>query len=122
MGLSGAPGPGSSPFCQCQDDIWRSTAGSRVTIETGTSWLAPPPLTAVCGWWSPSRMSTRFGSFSSVTQDVRAVSEYWIDLPKNWRTVFWLRQTVVEVSLCAGCGSNIEPLPTLFQGTMVGNG
>ena len=36
--------------------------------------------------------------------------------------MFWLRQIVVEVSLCAGCGSNIEPLPTLFQGTMVGNG
>ena len=47
MGLTGAPGPGSSPFCQCQEDIRLSTDGSRVTIEIGTSWLAPPPLMAV---------------------------------------------------------------------------
>ena len=36
--------------------------------------------------------------------------------------VFPLRQTVVGDSLRAGMGSNIEPSPTLFQGTMVGNG
>ena len=33
-----------------------------------------------------------------------------------------LRQTVIGDSLRAGMASNIEPLPTLFQGTMVGNG
>src|SRR6266705_674789 len=81
MGSSGAPGPGSSPSCQCQEDICLSTDGSRATIEIGTSWLAPGPLTAVWGWWSPYMMSTRFGSFSSVTHEVRAVSEYWIDWP-----------------------------------------
>ena len=81
MGSSGALGAGSSPFCQCQEDICLSTDGARVTIEIGTSWLAPGPLTAVWGWWSPSRMSTRFGSFSSVTHEVRAVIVYWIDWP-----------------------------------------
>ena len=45
--LSGVPGPCSSPFCQCQRAICLSTDGSRVTIEIGTSWLAPPPLMAV---------------------------------------------------------------------------
>src|SRR5215475_10515550 len=67
-------------------------------------------------------MSTRFGSCNWVTHEVRAFSEYWIDRPKNLRTVFSLRQTVVADSLLAGMGSNIEPLPTLFQGTMVGSG
>src|ERR1700734_1944950 len=67
-------------------------------------------------------MSTRFGSFSWVTHEVRAVSEYWIDLPKNCFTVLLLRQTVAADSLSAGWGSNIEPLPSLFQGTMVGSG
>ena len=33
------------------------------------------------GWWSPSMMSTRFGSLTSVTHEVRACSEYWIDWP-----------------------------------------
>src|ERR1039457_6229872 len=122
MGSSGAPGPGSSPSCQCQGAICLNTEGSRATIEIGTSWLTPGPLTAVWGWWSPSMMSTRFGSFSSVTHEVRAFSEYWIDRPKNWRTVLALRQTVAADSLSAGMGSNIEPLPTLFQGTMAGNG
>src|SRR6516164_10399304 len=76
----------------------------------------------VAGCSSPSRMSTRFGSFSSVTQEVRVCSEYWIDRPKNWRTVLVSRQTVIGDSLRAGIGSNIEPLPILFQGTMLGNG
>ena len=81
MGSSGAPRLGISPFCQCQEDICLSTEGARVTIEIGTSWVAPWPETAVWGWWSPIKMSTRFGSFSSVTHEVRAVSEYWIDMP-----------------------------------------
>src|SRR5499427_5917908 len=76
----------------------------------------------VLGCSSPSKMSTRFGSFSSVTHEVRASSEYWIDRPKNLRTVLSLRQTVIGDSLRAGMGSKIEPLPTLLQGTMVGNG
>src|SRR6202042_1250575 len=122
MVSSGALGAGCSPFCQCQEDSCLSTDGVRVMIEIGTLWVAPGPLTEVWGWWSPSTMSTRFGSFSSVTHEVRAVSEYWIDLPKNWRTVLLLRQTVAADSLSAGCGANPEPLPTLFQGTMVGNG
>ena len=33
-----------------------------------------------------------------------------------------LRQTCAEVSLSAGWESNIEPSPTLFQGTMCGSG
>ena len=81
MGSSGAIGPGISPSCQCQDAICLNTDGSRAMIEIGTSWVAPAPLTVVWGWWSPNMMSTRFGSFSSVTHDVRAVSEYWIDRP-----------------------------------------
>src|SRR5450755_3312579 len=81
MGSSGAEGPGSSPSCQRQEAICLNTEESRATIEIGTSWLAPAPLTAVWGWWSPSRMSTRFGSFSSVTHEVRAVIVYWIDWP-----------------------------------------
>src|ERR1700733_6249289 len=68
------------------------------------------------------KMSTRFGSFSSVTHEVRACSEYWIDCPKNCFTVFPSRQTVAADLLCAGWESNTEPLPTLFQGTMVGSG
>src|SRR3984957_17702341 len=122
MGSSGGPRLGIRPFCQCQEDICLSTEGARVMIEIGTSWVAPEPETAVWGWWSPIRMSTRFGSFSSVTHEVRAFSEYWIDCPKNCFTVFPLRQTVAADSLCAGCGSNTKPLPPLFQGTMVGAG
>ena len=122
IGSSGALRLGSSPSCQCQEAICLKTEGSRATIEITTSWLAPPPLTVVVGCSSPSMMSTRFGSLSSVTHEVRACREYWIDRPKNWRTVLALRQTVVRESLRAGMGSNIEPLPTLFQGTMVGNG
>src|SRR5215472_10645781 len=81
IGSSGAEWPGSSPSCQCQEAICRNTEGSRATIEIGTSWLARSPLTVLEGWWSPSRMSTRFGSLSSVTHEVRARSEYWIDRP-----------------------------------------
>src|SRR5215472_16454625 len=76
----------------------------------------------VAGCSSPSRMSTRFGSLSSVTHEVRTRIEYWIDRPKNWRTVLALRQTVIGDSLRAGMESNIEPLPTLLHGTMAGNG
>ena len=59
---------------------------------------------------------------SSVTHEVRACSEYWIDLPKAWRCLLALPKTESAVSPRAGIGSNIEPLPTLFQGTMAGNG
>src|SRR5262245_63116299 len=100
----------------------RTTEGSRARIEATTAWLAPGRVMGAAGCSSPSRMSTRLGSLSSLTHEVRACSEYWIDRPKNWRTVLALRQTVAAVSLCAGIGSKIEPLPTLFQGTMVGNG
>src|SRR6185312_6714200 len=81
IGLSGAKCPGSSPSCQCQEAICRNTEGSWATIEIGTWWLARSPLTVLEGWWSPSRMSTRFGSLSSVTHEVRARSEYCIDRP-----------------------------------------
>src|SRR5215475_11214784 len=118
----GAEGPGSSPSCQRQGAICRNTEGSRAMIEATTSWLAPGGVIGLAGCSSPSRMSTRFGSLSSVTHEVRACIEYWIDCPKNSRTVLALRQTVSADSLRAGMGSNIEPLPTLFQGTMVGNG
>src|ERR1700761_9844850 len=79
MGSSGAPGAGSSPFCQCQEDICLSTDGARVMIEIGTSLLGALPLTVLWGWWSPIRMSTRFGSLSWVTHEVRAVIEDWTD-------------------------------------------
>src|SRR5258708_2281576 len=91
-------------------------------IETGTTWLARLPLMTLGGCSSPSIMSTRFGSFSSVTHDVSASSEYRIDRPKNLCNVLALRQAVVTGSLRAGMGSNIEPTPTLAQGTMVGSG
>ena len=42
MGSTGATGLGSSPFCQCQEDICLSTEGARVTIEIGTTWLVTP--------------------------------------------------------------------------------
>jgi len=76
---NGAEGPGSSPSCQCQGAICLSTEGSRVMIEIGTWLLGAGPLTVLCGCSSPSRMRTRFGSFSSVTHEVRAVIAYWID-------------------------------------------
>src|SRR5690348_9905891 len=122
IGSSGAEGPGSSPSCQRQEAICLNTEGSRAMIEIGTSWLAPGPLTMVWGWWSPSRMSTRFGSLTSVTHEVRTFIEYWIDRPYHWRTVSALRQTAGAYSLLAGWGLNIEPLPILFQGTMVASG
>src|SRR5215469_17562368 len=122
IGSSGAEGPGSSPSCQRQEAICRNTEGSWAMIEIGTSWLAPAPVMGAPGCSSPSRMSTRFGSWASVTHEVRTRSEYWSDRPKNWRTVLALRQTVTGDSLRPGMGSNIEPLPTLFQGTMAGSG
>src|SRR5258707_15797977 len=82
IGSSGAEGPGSSPSCQRQEEICLNTEGARATIEIGTSWLAPAPLTMLQGCSSPSRMSRRFGSLSSVTHEGRAGSEYLIDRPK----------------------------------------
>src|SRR5215472_14917500 len=122
IGSSGAEGSGSSPSCQCQEAICLNTEGSRATIEIGTAWLAPGRLIGPPGCSSPSRMSTRLGSLSSVTHEVRACIEYWIDLPKAWRSLLALLKMESGVSPRAGIGSNIEPLPTLLQGTMVGNG
>src|SRR5215472_10115841 len=119
---SGASRLGNRPFCQCQEAICLNTEGSCAMIEIGTSWLAPGPLTVIIGCSSPRTISTRFGSLSSVTHDVRAPSEYRIDRPKYLRTVLALRQTLSWDALLEGMGSNIEPLPTLFQGTIVGNG
>src|SRR6478736_2618325 len=78
IGSSGAEGPGSSPSCQCQEAICLNTEGSRATIEATTSWLAPGGLIGLAGCSSPTRISTRFGSLTSVTHEVRACSEYSI--------------------------------------------
>src|SRR4029077_15567933 len=48
--------------------------------------------------------------------------EYWIDVAKAWRSLLALPTMESRVSPRAGIGSNIEPLPILFQGTMVGSG
>src|ERR1700739_2216607 len=77
---SGAKRPGTSPSCQCQEAICLNTDGSWATIEIATAWLAPERLMGGSGCSSPSRMSTRLGSLSSVTQEVRACIEYWIDV------------------------------------------
>src|SRR5215469_2810814 len=122
IGSSGAELPGTSPSCQCQEAICLNTEGSRATIEIGTSWLPPGLLMGPAGGSSPSRMSTRLGSLSSVTHEVRACIEYWIDLAKAWRCLLALPKMESGFSPRAGIGSNIEPSPTLFQGTMVGNG
>src|SRR5215831_1545680 len=90
IGSSGAEGPGNSPSCQRQEAICLNTEGSRATIETTTLWLAPGRLIGLAGCSSPSRMSTRFGSLSSVTHEVRTCSEYWIDLAKAWRSLLAL--------------------------------
>src|SRR6266436_6673818 len=122
IGSSGAEGPGSSPSCQRQEAICLNTEGSWAMIEITTSWLAPGPVTGAAGCSSPSRMSTRLGSLSSVTHEVRACSEYWIDVAKARRSSLALPKVESRVPPCAGIGSNIEPLPILFQGTMVGSG
>src|SRR6185437_4887616 len=122
MGSSGAEGPGSSPSCQCQEAICLNTEGSRAMIETTTLWLAPGPVIGAAGCSSPSRMSTRFGSLTSVTHEVRTFIEYWIDVAKAWRSLLALPTMESRVSPRAGIGLNIEPLPILFQGTMVGRG
>src|SRR5262249_5077452 len=104
---SGADGPGSSPSCQCQEVICLNTEGPRATIEIGTAWLAPGLLMGPAGCSSPSRMSTRLGSLSSVTHEVRASIEYWIDLPKAWRSLLALPKMESGLSPRAGIGSNI---------------
>src|ERR1700740_2872966 len=109
IGSSGAEGPGSSPSCQGHEAICRNTDGSRATIEIGTSWLAPGALMGPAGCSSPSRMSTRFGSLSSVTHEVRACSEYWIDLAKAWRLLLALPAMESGVSPRAGLGCTFEP-------------
>jgi len=53
---------------------------------------------------------------------VRAVIEYWIDWPKNWRTVLVLLHTRATVCGRPPLGVEYEPLPTWFQGTMDGSG
>jgi hypothetical protein len=91
-------------------------------IEIGTTWLAPGRVMGLPGCSSPIKMSTRFGSLSSVTHEVRACSEYWIDVLKAWRVLLAWPTTDSGDWPRAGIGSNIEPLPTLLQGTMTGNG
>src|SRR5215471_14111659 len=110
----GAEGPGSSPSCQRQEAICLNTDGSWAMIETTTSWLAPGGVIGAAGCSSPSRMSTRFGSLSSVTHEVRTCSEYWIDLANAWRCLLALPRMESRASPRAGIGSNIEPLPILF--------
>ena len=61
-------------------------------------------------------MSTRFGSWSSVTHEVRACSEYWIDRPKNWRTVLALRQTVSRGFAPRGHGVEYRAVADLVPG------
>ena len=78
---SGADGLGRSPFCQCHEAMWRNTEGSWAMIEIGTEWVGAFGLTKVAGWWSPSMIMTKFGSFSLTTHDVRAWRAYWIDCP-----------------------------------------
>src|SRR4249920_294330 len=112
IGSSGAEGPGSSPSCQRQEAICLNTEGSWATIEITTSWLAPGGLMGLAGCSSPTRMSTRFGSLSSVTHEVRACIEYSIDVAKAWRFLLALPAIESGVSPRAGIGSNIEPLPT----------
>ena len=58
---------------------------------------------------------------SSVTHEVRTCIEYWIDVAKARRSLLALPSVGAGLAL-AGIGSNIEPLPILFQGTMVGSG
>src|SRR6516165_1744013 len=99
-----------------------NTEGSRATIETTTLWLAPGLVMGLAGCSSPSRMSTRLGSLASVTHEVRTCSEYLIDVAKAWRSLLALPKMESRVSPRAGIGSNIDPLPILFQGTMVGSG
>jgi len=56
---------------------------------------------------------------------VRAVIEYWIDLPKNWRTVVLVcaRSWAAVFALRGAAGSNTEAVRRpLSQGTMVGSG
>jgi hypothetical protein len=81
IGQSGAWLLGISPSGQRQDAICWNTDGSRATIEIGTSWLTCPGVVrGGPGCSSPSRMSTRFGSLSSVTHEVRACIEYSMDV------------------------------------------
>ena len=53
---------------------------------------------------------------------VRTFSVYCIDVLKAWRSLLALPTIESGLSPRAGIGSNIEPLPTLFQGTMTGSG
>ncbi len=49
IGQTGAWGPGLSPSCQPQPEIWSRTAGSWATIVIGTSGTAPSPATIGIG-------------------------------------------------------------------------
>src|SRR6185369_16772122 len=109
IGHSGASEFGCNPSYQCHDEMSASTDGSCATIEIGTSWFAPAPLTDVAGWWSPSRTSTRLLSCSCVTHEMRAVIEYSMDWPYSCRTVSVFFHAAAGVRPCAGIGSKIEP-------------
>jgi phosphatidylglycerophosphate synthase len=62
IGQTGAWLEGRSPLLQPQPEILSSTLASRATMVTGTSRLAPSPLTTDAGWWSPSATTTRSSS------------------------------------------------------------
>ena len=49
IGQTGACGLGSIPACHPQPAIWSITFGSCAMTETGTSWVAPWPVTSVAG-------------------------------------------------------------------------
>ena len=87
IGQTGASAAGCRPGCQSHEAMRSKTAGSRATIEIGTSWVAPGPLTFGAGWWSPSRTSTRLGSFAFCTNEISELIEYWIDWPYDARTL-----------------------------------
>src|SRR5204863_6608471 len=109
IGSSGADGPGTSPSCQRQEAICLNTEGSRAMIEITTLWLAPGPVIGAAGCSSPSRMSTRLGSLSSVTHEVRTCIEYLIDVAKAWRSLLTLPTLDSGDSPRAGIGPNIAP-------------
>src|SRR5690349_10539967 len=81
IGHTGAFGFGFNPLFQPQPEIRLSTDWSLVITEIGTSWLGCCPLTIVHGWWSPSAITTRFGSWKCCTNEVSALIVYWIDWP-----------------------------------------
>lgn len=54
MGARGGSVPGTNPWAVKR----ASSAGSGLSTCTGTSQLAPSPLTLAAGWWSPTSSTT----------------------------------------------------------------